>query len=176
MKTFFILTFTIICNLYLAAATNETIEIYDIVSSLEYELSYPLTYKDVDQVTGDTTCVVVSDGAEFLATPRNQRFWIRDLKTRKYWKKDDTNFDLNFGLYSASNRLISHGKTYIIIIYKGLMTVYDWNDSMALASINKILTELKYAPLAKLNILENVLNAMVSSHVFENPLAQRRIQ
>lgn len=72
--------------------------------------------------------------------------------------------------------MISHGKTYIIIIYKGLITVYDWNDSMALATINKILTELKYSPLAKLNILENVLNAKVSSHVFKNPLAQERIQ
>lgn len=175
MKTFFILTF-IISNFFLAAATNETIEIYDIISSLEYKLSYPLTYKDVDQVNGDTTCVVFSDGTEFLTTPRNQRFWIRDLKTGKYWEKGDNNFDLNFGIYSASNRLISHGKTYIIIIYKGLITVYDWNDSMALATINKILTELKYSPLAKLSILENVLNAKVSSHVFKNPLAQERIQ
>lgn len=175
MRSFLILTFTLICNWCLAAATNETLQIYDIISSLEYKHSYPVTYKNVDQVTGDTTCVVFSDGSEFLATPRNQRFWIRDLKANKYWKKGDNNFDLNFGLYSASNRMFSHGRTYIIIIYKGDISVYDWGDSMAIASIDKILTELKYSSLDKLNILENVINAQINSHFFGKLLIQTSI-
>lgn len=114
MKLFFVLLFTVACNFYFEAATKETLEIFDIISSLEYSHTYPLTYKDVEPVTGDTTCLIISDGAEFLATPQNQRFWIRDLKTGKYWKKDNHDFDLNFGLYSACNRRISHGRTYII--------------------------------------------------------------
>lgn len=176
MKLFFILIFTVVCNLYLEAATNETLEIFDSISSLEYKRFYPFTYKDVDPVTGDTTYLVISDGTEFLAAPRNQRFWICDLKTGKYWKEDNHDFDLNFGIYSASNRRISHGTTYIIIIYKGFLTVYNWYDSMAIASIDKILTELKYSPLEKLNILENVLKAKVSSHIFGTPFIQKKIQ
>lgn len=83
MKLFFVLLFTVACNFYFEAATKETLEIFDIISSLEYSHTYPLTYKDVEPVTGDTTCLIISDGAEFLATPQNQRFWIRDLKTGK---------------------------------------------------------------------------------------------
>ena len=75
MKLFFVLLFTVACNFYFEAATKETLEIFDIISSLEYSHSYPLTYKDVEPVTGDTTCLIISDGAEFLATPQNQRFW-----------------------------------------------------------------------------------------------------
>ena len=102
-------------------------------------------------------------------------FWIRDLKTGKYWKKDNHDFDLNFGLYSACNRRISHGRTYIIVIYKGVITVYDWHDSMVFVSIDKILKELKYSPLDRLKTLENVLNAKISTHIFEQPLIQKKI-
>ena len=175
MKLFFVLLFTVACNFYFEAATKETLEIFDIISSLEYSHTYPLTYKDVEPVTGDTTCLIISDGAEFLATPQNQRFWIRDLKTGKYWKKDNHDFDLNFGLFSACNRRISHGRTYIIVIYKGVITVYDWHDSMVFVSIDKILKELKYSPLDRLKTLENVLNAKISTHIFEQPLIQKKI-
>ena len=87
MKLFFVLLFTVACNFYFEAATKETLEIFDIISSLEYSHSYPLTYKDVEPVTGDTTCLIISDGAEFLATPQNQRFWIRDLKWENIGKR-----------------------------------------------------------------------------------------
>lgn len=176
MKSFLILIFIIVCNFNLVATTNETNEIYDILSSLEYKNTYPISLKEVDYATGDSICIYYSDGSSFLSTPRNQRFWICDLKTGKYWKKDNNVFDLNFGLYSASNRSITHSKTYIIIIEKGFLRVYDWYDSEAISLINNILTELKYSPLNKLKILENVFKAHVSSHVFGHPLMQKMIQ
>ena len=43
MKLFFVLLFTVACNFYFEAATKETLEIFDIISSLEYSHSYPLT-------------------------------------------------------------------------------------------------------------------------------------
>ena len=50
MKLFFVLLFTVACNFYFEAATKETLEIFDIISSLEYSHSYPLTNKDVEPV------------------------------------------------------------------------------------------------------------------------------
>ena len=120
------------------------------------------------------TKVAINIGLGALSAYTYQRFWIRDLKTGKYWKKDNHDFDLNFGLYSACNRRISHGRTYIIVIYKGVITVYDWHDSMVFVSIDKILKELKYSPLDRLKTLENVLNAKISTHIFEQPLIQKK--
>lgn len=176
MKSILILLLIIVCNLPLVAATNETNEIYDIISELEYKKSYPISLKEIDNATGDSICIYYSDGSSFLSTPRNQRFWICDLKTGKYWKKESDDFDLDFGLYSASNRSITHGKTYIIIIDKGFLRVYDWYDSEVFSAIYNILTELKYSPLNKLKILENVLKAHVSSHNFGHSLIQKKIQ
>lgn len=42
-------------------------------------------------------------------------------------------------------------------------------------SIDKILKELKYSPLDRLKTLENVLNAKISTHIFEQPLIQKKI-
>ena len=41
--------------------------------------------------------------------------------------------------------------------------------------IDKILKELKYSPLDRLKTLENVLNAKISTHIFEQPLIQKKI-
>lgn len=43
MKLFFVLLFTVACNFYFEAATKETLEIFDIISSLEYSHSYPFS-------------------------------------------------------------------------------------------------------------------------------------
>ena len=40
---------------------------------------------------------------------------------------------------------------------------------------DKILKELKYSPLDRLKTLENVLNAKISTHIFEQPLIQKKI-
>ena len=41
--------------------------------------------------------------------------------------------------------------------------------------IDKILKELKYSHLDRLKTLENVLNAKISTHIFEQPLIQKKI-
>ena len=53
--------------------------------------------------------------------------------------------------------------------------MYDWHDSMVFVSIDKILKELKYSPVDRLKTLENVLNAKISTHIFEQPLIQKKI-
>lgn len=144
--------------------TKETQEVYDSISLLELRNSYPFSLQSINE-NGDTIETVISNEKDFLNTPAFYRFWICDLITGKYWKNADMEFDFDFGLYSATNRSFSHGKTYILILFKGHLSVYDWNNSMAIMEINERLTDLKYNDKDRLRILDNIFaNNKYSGH------------
>lgn len=141
----------------LRAVNNETLKIYDILSSVEYNSSYPFTYKGINNA-GDTVDVVISNGQEFLKKPANTRFWIRDYTTGIYWDSADVDFDLELGLYLAGNRSFSEGRQYILIIFKGELSIFKWPDLQAVVMINEVLTKLNYSSCDKMKIIDNILN------------------
>ena len=157
MKIRAFLIFLLGVGLQSYAMTKETQEIFDSISAIEYESSYPFVYKSIDEETGTEIETVVSDGSDFLSRPVDKRFWIYDYKTGKYWKKADIDFDLNFGLYSAVNRSFSHGRAYIIVIYRGLLSIYNYDDNVALSMIDKILTECNSGSRKKIKVIERIL-------------------
>ena len=92
MKIIMSLIVCVLLSQNLRAVNNETLKIYDILSSVEYNSSYPFTYKGINNA-GDTVDVVISNGQEFLKKPANTRFWIRDYTTGIYWDSADVDFD-----------------------------------------------------------------------------------
>lgn len=157
MKIIVSLIFFVLFSQNLYAVTNETLEIYEILSSIEYKSSYPFTYKDINNA-GDTVDVVLSNGQEFLEKPANTRFWIRDYTTGIYWNSADVDFDLELGLYLAGNRSFSEGQKYILIIFKGELSIFKWPDLQAVVMINEVLTKSNYSSCDKMEIIDNILN------------------
>ena len=118
MKIRAFLIFLLGVGLQSYAMTKETQEIFDSISAIEYESSYPFVYKSIDEETGTEIEIVVSDGSDFLSRPVDKRFWIYDYKTGKYWKKADKDFDLNFGLYYLNFHYL------LILFYFDLIVFY----------------------------------------------------
>ena len=90
--------------------------------------------------------------------PANTRFWIRDYTTGIYWDSADVDFDLELGLYLAGNRSFSEGRQYILIIFKGELSIFKWPDLQAVVMINEVLTKLNYSSCDKMKIIDNILN------------------